>query len=315
MSHYQLCAITARELGEDPLGSAPAPAAVVMLAVPYARWKHHREVSHMSPAVQDVVRSLASVPTLLTLMPDPDYAPAGYVFAARLNRTYRGFHQQSFLIAEANLEEAFIALLQEDWDALSPWEIESPERMLLVCTHGRHDSACGKLGYPIYRHLREQASAGTQIWRSSHIGGHRFAPTLLDFPEGRSYGFLDQQTAEQILWQTGGTEQLRGHLRGYMGMPAFAQFLEGELFFQQGWSWTRTTRTLEVQALEGEITGKPFQQKNPVQKAHIEICAAGRLYQGTVVYQKTGQTVMNSGIVPLVEAHHYALQDWGEVPV
>ncbi|GEM46077.1 sucrase ferredoxin [Deinococcus cellulosilyticus] len=312
MSHYQLCAITARELGENPLGSASTPSALVLLALPQSRWKQFREIEHMSAEVQEVVRSLKPAPTILTLNPDPVYTRPGYVFAARLNWTDSGMHPQAFMITEANLEEAFIALLQEDWGTLSPWEVEAPERMLLVCTHGSHDSACGKLGYPIYRHLRSQASAHTQIWRACHIGGHRFAPTLLDLPEGRSWGFLDQEKAIQILKQEGPLDAVRGHLRGYMGLSPFAQILEGELFFQHGWEWTRKPRVLELQQIEGEVTSKPFQQKHPVQRAFVEISTDTHLYRGTVVYHRTGQTALNSGKVPLADIHEYHLENWSQ---
>lgn len=310
MSHYQLCAITARERGENPLGSASNPSALVLLAVPQSRWKHYREIEHMSPVLQEVVRSLKPAPSILTLNPDPAYARPGYVFAARLDWTDRGMHPRVFMVTEANLEEACIALLQEDWDSLTPWQVEAPERLMLVCTHGSHDSACGKLGYPIYRDLRQQAPEGTQVWRACHIGGHRFAPTLLDLPEGRSWGFLDQQTASQILHRTGSIEDLRRHLRGHMGMPAFAQILEGELFFQHGWDWISKPRVLALQELEGEVTSKPFQQKIPVRKANIEIQTDTALFRGTVIYQRTMQTALNSGNVPLADMHQYVLEEW-----
>lgn len=308
VSAYPLCAVTARALGENPLGSAPHPHALVVVAVPPADWKLYREFDQMTPEAQETLRSLKQPPTILALNPDLQYAREGYVFAARLDWTPSGLHTQAFMVAEANLPEAFVALLQEDWNTLSPWEIDAPERMMLVCTHGSHDSACGKLGYPIYQHLRQHAPAGTQIWRASHIGGHRFAPTLIDLPEGRVWGFLDQKTAMQVLEHSVHPAQLRGQLRGWMGLPPFAQILEGELFFQQGWDWIHQHRILELHAIEGEVTSKPFQQKNPARVVNIELSTQTGLYSGVVAYKGTGKTALNSGHVPLADIHQYRLE-------
>lgn len=57
-------------------------------------------------------------------------------------------------------------------------------RDILVCTHGSRDVCWGKFGYAIYKLLRARHAApnGLRVWRTSHIGGHRFASTLLDFP-------------------------------------------------------------------------------------------------------------------------------------
>ena len=43
-------------------------------------------------------------------------------------------------------------------------------------------------------HLKDQQD-NIEVFDSSHIGGHRFAPTMIDFPSGRAYG---QLTIEEI---------------------------------------------------------------------------------------------------------------------
>ena len=69
---------------------------------------------------------------------------------------------------------------------------------ILVCTHGRHDKCCAKFGQELAdnlrNHLKDQQN-NIEVFDSSHLGGHRFAPTMIDFPSGRAYG---QLTTEEI---------------------------------------------------------------------------------------------------------------------
>lgn len=73
------------------------------------------------------------------------------------------------------------------------------EPLLLVCTHGRQDRCCALDG----RALVNAVTAGCpeitpQVWESSHLGGHRFAPTALVLPTGYLYGRLDPATAIEV---------------------------------------------------------------------------------------------------------------------
>ena len=58
--------------------------------------------------------------------------------------------------------------------------------LYLVCTHGKRDPCCAFHGLPLYRALAHIAPEHT--WQTSHLGGHRFAPTLLALPFGMLYG-------------------------------------------------------------------------------------------------------------------------------
>lgn len=60
------------------------------------------------------------------------------------------------------------------------------ETAVWVCVHGKRDRCCAKFGVPVY----EAASAveGIDAWQTSHLGGHRFAATLLCLPSGLCYG-------------------------------------------------------------------------------------------------------------------------------
>lgn len=65
--------------------------------------------------------------------------------------------------------------------------------LLLVCTHGRRDRCCALDGRALA--VAVTAVGEADVWESSHLGGHRFAPTALVLPTGYLYGRLDPGTA------------------------------------------------------------------------------------------------------------------------
>jgi hypothetical protein len=74
--------------------------------------------------------------------------------------------------------------------------VEHP--LLLVCTHGKHDPCCARLGRPLYEALREQADE-EWVWQSSHVGGDRFAGNVVALPHGLYFGRVDPAHAWGLL--------------------------------------------------------------------------------------------------------------------
>lgn len=87
-----------------------------------------------------------------------------------------------------------------------------PDPLFLVCTNGKRDRCCALFGAALYRELAAQA--GTAVWQTTHLGGHRFAPTLLTFPDGVSYGRVAPADIPNLLAAHNRGELLLGHLRG-----------------------------------------------------------------------------------------------------
>lgn len=56
----------------------------------------------------------------------------------------------------------------------------------LVCAHARHDQCCAVKGRPVVTSLA--AAYPEETWECSHLGGDRFAATMLLLPQGLSYG-------------------------------------------------------------------------------------------------------------------------------
>ncbi|MFC1434662.1 sucrase ferredoxin [Streptacidiphilus sp. N1-3] len=74
------------------------------------------------------------------------------------------------------------------------------EPLALVCTNGRRDRCCALLGRPLAAELA--ASGHAQVWEVTHLGGHRFSPTMLVLPYGYAYGRMSAHTAKEILGAT-----------------------------------------------------------------------------------------------------------------
>jgi hypothetical protein len=81
-------------------------------------------------------------------------------------------------------------------DLLAGTAVEHP--LFLVCTHGKHDPCCARLGRSLYEALRDEL-APDWVWQVSHIGGDRFAGNLVCLPEGLYYGRVDRETAGSVL--------------------------------------------------------------------------------------------------------------------
>jgi len=65
----------------------------------------------------------------------------------------------------------------------------------LICTNSARDQCCAIEGRALVTSL-----AGTaNLWESSHLGGHRFAPVLLQLPSTYVYGRLSPEVAELIV--------------------------------------------------------------------------------------------------------------------
>lgn len=129
-----------------------------------------------------------------------------------------------FLLNDYNelLELDVTALLAGDAAVASHLHTES---IYCVCTNGKRDPCCAKFGFAAYQALT--ARYGDDVWQTTHLGGHRFAPTLMAFPEGVCYGrvdvdivpaFLETQRAGKIV-----LENLRGRA-AYTGVVQTAEY-------------------------------------------------------------------------------------------
>ena len=96
-----------------------------------------------------------------------------------------------------------------------------PEPLYLVCTHGRHDPCCAQHGRPVAVALAERRPG--RVWQASHLGGCRFAPTVLVLPLGLMYGRVPPAAAAEFVAAAEAGEVTQETLRGRIGIPPAAQ--------------------------------------------------------------------------------------------
>ncbi|MEW9521493.1 sucrase ferredoxin [Streptomyces tubercidicus] len=184
------CATASRESAESLAGTA-APARTWLLIEQTGPWGAHALTeSHLDP---DVGRALEAA------------AEGTGVRVALIRRPGRhadchGTTRQRMFLAHTAPGRSWIrtttvtdpqAALGLDFTALGTgehhglWEPYIGEPLVLVCTNGKRDRCCALLGRPL---AAELAASGSEVWEVTHIGGHRFSPTLFVLPYGYAYG-------------------------------------------------------------------------------------------------------------------------------
>ncbi len=107
--------------------------------------------------------------------------------------------------------------------AAADWTVEAGqgEPLALVCAHGRHDVCCAVRGRPVAAALERRWPG--RVWECSHLGGDRFAATLVLLPHGLYYGRVDPASGDAVLqrYELGHVEP--GLLRGRSGLPRLGQ--------------------------------------------------------------------------------------------
>lgn len=117
-------------------------------------------------------------------------------------------------------------------------EAREPELpIVLVCTHGQHDSCCGRRGYPLYDALRQRTDL--DVWQCSHIGGDRFAANALVLPWGLFYGPVEPAEADRLATSVLSDEIFLSAYRGRSSMSRPVQ--AAETFIRRARSLPRRT--------------------------------------------------------------------------
>lgn len=75
-----------------------------------------------------------------------------------------------------------------------------------------------------------------RVRRTSHLGGHRFAPTALTLPDGRMWAFLDPGILAGIVDRTVPAGDAREFYRGNVALDPWSQVLEAAVLDESGWS-------------------------------------------------------------------------------
>ncbi|MCQ4119674.1 sucrase ferredoxin [Rhodococcus tibetensis] len=95
--------------------------------------------------------------------------------------------------------------------------------LFLVCTHGKKDACCAAFGRPVVAGLGDR---GGRVWESTHVGGDRFAATMVCLPSGIYYGRVTTEAAEHIVAEHDRGRIVLEHYRGRCIDAPLLQFAE-----------------------------------------------------------------------------------------
>ena len=266
-----LCSVYSRTQEEDPGGSAPnwKRCVVIELAKP---WEEEvAESRHFPSKVKEVLDSAAQrgyETRLQCVMPDREYSVKGYtrvIYYSRPEGPFATYSKDEYQVPRADVGRLVAALLESP-DELRRFDSYRQEtrhiRDILVCTHGSHDVCCATFGYPIYSDLRDRYARDLggklRVWQVSHLGGHRFAPNLLDMPEGRNWVRLGVENLDALVYRNRPVSEMRAHYRGWVALDGpHEQAVEREVFMREGWDWAGLLISGRVVKMEQE--GQPAQ--------------------------------------------------------
>jgi len=244
------CSRVAQAAGFHPIGTAPTyhTHIVVECDVPWAR-----EVTESATFPTEVITVIERAakdgiePRVTGVMPDPEYSQAGLTrlfFFAHTDDQSPTYEKREYLVPPAQLAAIVEAVLYrkgiQEFDAYE--QATGHIRELLVCNHGSRDRCCATFGFAIYRELREVYARAQpeslRVWRCSHLGGHRMAPTLLDFPEGRYYAYVTAESLPNLIGRKGSFAALESQYRGWSRLSPLEQAAEHAVLLAEDWPWT-----------------------------------------------------------------------------
>lgn len=207
------CAQQSLDAGEPLFGTAAADIESWMLLEHDGQWERE---ALATPTLPEAVRAAFQAWLART--------PRSRFQLVRDERTEAlTFPRRLFVVRSKEGETRLREVRIESWDALVALDldalldgplpegddkvVERQDPLVLVCTHGRRDPCCARLGVPVFRELAKDFARDRPgcVFQTTHLGGHRFAATLVLLPHAYTYGRLDVASARRVV---------RGYLAG-----------------------------------------------------------------------------------------------------
>ena len=239
------CSTWTREHGVDPIGTAGSYSGYLLVEWPLP-WP--RDVAEI-PELGDLARQARAAGVRLQAVVSESRRGQGSAEFYGWDQGVGGFRGRRADV------EGDPARLEAWLDGEEPQgAIDVTDAHVLICAHGRRDRCCGSLGTALESDLdggsepRESEPArqsqgasnlgpGVRVSRTSHTGGHRFAPTAVVLPEGTCWGYLDPQGLAGIVARR---DPVTEHIHRYRGCAGLSgsrvQALERAVMAELGWS-------------------------------------------------------------------------------
>lgn len=220
----------------DPIGSAVPFDALILVEWPLP-WP--KDVSDI-----EVLREASLQPgvRVMLVVPRADEGATGLTRVVHhrrvgVNRLVGADHQVSHADVAALVAELAAAPLVDHVER--PSYVGDAPAEVLVCGHGRRDACCGRWGTLLHVELAAR-STDVRVWRCSHTGGHRFAPTAITLPDGRAWAYADADLLDAVVRRTADLASITTHDRGSSALDPWAQVVERAVLVERGWAWLDT---------------------------------------------------------------------------
>lgn len=196
------CATASRDLDESLAGTAATARTWLLLEQPGPWGAKALTSSHLDPEVGRALEAAAEgTGVRVALIRRPGRHADSRPSARR--RVYAAHTAPGSTWLRGHVTDRPEELLGLDFTALGAGDHggfgapHTGDPLALVCTNGKRDRCCALLGRPLAAALATSGEEG--VWEVTHLGGHRFSPTLLVLPYGYAYGRSGQAAVKEIL--------------------------------------------------------------------------------------------------------------------
>ena len=252
--HDLRCSVQTAGLGEHPAGSAGFAQRVLLVELPLPWPKkidQHELLADLGLSVDKSIKVLGIHSSESTEL------ERHRVICWERTEPFRGYERTETVVNRVALGPVLQSIAESGPTAIAePADVDPLTQDLLICTHGTRDRCCGQMGTKLHADLDCAFAPNVRMWRTSHTGGHRFAPTGIHFPHGTTWSTLSPELTVAIVEQTLPTTRLEPHYRGNLGIEGRpAQIAEAATFLDQGWAWLDHEREVGVTALGDTALG------------------------------------------------------------
>lgn len=207
------CSECSRAAGEQLLGSAPRADVWLMLEYGGSWGPKSPDDSDLPDAIKSRINQWikATRYSKFCFIKQRDDAPRGAtrLYVARSLETLSEMYRIDLASYDDLLRLDITPFTQGLPEAA---EYLTEERLFAICTNGRRDVSCARYGTPVFQEFRKEV--GLSAWQTTHLGGHRFAATLVCLPEGVVYGFVDPEDTLDLIVHTRKSTVRLDKLRG-----------------------------------------------------------------------------------------------------
>ncbi len=283
---HDTCSGRAMDAGDSLVGSAPQRRIWLLLEVDAPWGPQALADSDLPPAVRQHIEDwLSATPDAgILFIRQPD-APAG-------RRLFMAVGDAGAPALYALTLERYEDLLSLDLSGLAEGrqpELRDHQPLFLVCTHGKRDQCCALAGMPMFAALRERV--GQRAWRCSHIGGHRFAPTMVFLPEGLCYGRMPLEALDDVLDRHAAGQLEPRWLRGRSAWPQPAQAAATLLRLRDGVREIDGLELLDLQNGAGASWVATFRVAGETRQVRLQRCTGDATYRSSCVGDKVAAPV------------------------